>query len=46
MAYKRQVERGSYIAQSSCNSIIVTVWAMPPGRKKERTIDSCTNDSK
>jgi len=43
MAYTRGVGRGSYIAQSPCDSI-ATVWAMQAGRKNARTIDSCTND--
>jgi len=45
MAYKREVEGGSYTAQKSWNGI-PTVWAMQAGRKNERTINSCTNDSK
>jgi len=45
MAYQREVEGGLYIAQQLCNSI-ATVWAMQVRRKKERTIDSCTNDYK
>jgi len=44
MAYTREVEEGSYIAHSSCSSI-ATVWAIQAGRKNERTIDSCINDS-
>jgi len=45
--YKGEVEVGSYIAQQSCNSF-ATVWPMQVqvGGKNERTIDSCTNDSK
>jgi len=43
MAYKRDVEGGSCIAQSPCNSI-ATVWAMQAGRKNERKIDACTHD--
>jgi len=44
-AYKGEVEEGSYIAQESRNSI-ATVWPMQVDWRNERTIDSCTNDSK
>jgi len=43
--YTREVEGRSYTSQKLCNSI-ATVWEMQTGRKKGRTIDSCTNDPK
>jgi len=45
MAYTREIEGASYIVQSSGN-IIAILWAMQVGSRNERTIDSCTNDSK
>jgi len=41
MAYKREVERGSYIAQWACNTI-ATVWALQVGGAKELMIGSFT----
>jgi len=45
MAYKREVEGGSYIAQYSCNSI-ATVGGMEVDGWNESTIASCTNNFK
>jgi len=40
MAYTREVEGGSYIAQYSCNSI-ATLWGMEVGGWNESTIAYC-----
>ena len=45
MAYTREVEGGGVL---SCPIVVqyATVWAMQAGSRNERTVDSCTNDSR
>jgi len=45
ISQKRGVGVGSYIAQSSCDSIAIE-WAMQADRMNKRSIDSCTKAPK
>jgi len=45
LVYTRGVEEGSYIAQSSCNTI-ARLWAMQVGQGNTRVTDSCIKASK